>query len=75
MTITVQKELIKNTDLIAVPRTSYEAFLTWQKKIKSTRTFTPTMTEKKTLLRAQKNFTHGKYTTLTTLRHALGFTH
>ena len=74
-TITIPKDLVSVMDLVAVPRTSYEAFLAWQKKIKSLNTFAPTTAEKKALARGRKNVAQGKYTTLTTIRHALGITH
>ena len=47
VTITVPKELGKNKDLVAVPRKSYEAFLAWQKGVKSKKTFAPAADEKK----------------------------
>lgn len=71
-TITVPKELSRINDLIAVPRKTYGEFLVWQKKIKSARTFKPTLAEKKVLQRARKNFAKGEYLTLNELKHDLG---
>ncbi len=73
-TITVPKELGKNKDLVAVPRKSYEAFLAWQKKVKSKKTFAPTADEKKAAGRAKENFARGNYTTPEKLRHELADT-
>ena len=69
--ITVPKELSKSKDLIAVPRKAYEEFLFWQKKIKSIKTFKPTVSEKKALKRARKNLSQGEYITLDALQHGL----
>ncbi len=71
-TITIQKEIGKNENLIAIPRGIYEEFLTWQKKTKSAKTFKPTAAEKKSLERARKNFSKGNYATLAQLEHELG---
>ena len=73
-TITVPKEAEKSKNLIAVPREVFEEFLSWQKKIKSVKTFTPTPAEKKALARARKNFAQGKYMTLEALKHELART-
>lgn len=74
-TITVPKELSQEKNLIAVPRTTYEEFLVWQKKVKSVKTFKPTVTLKKALARARKNLAQGKYFTLTELEHELATHH
>ena len=71
-TITIPKELVKNKELIAVPRHLYDEFIEWQEKIKSVRTFKPTTAQKKDLIRARKNYAEGKYITLAQLEHELG---
>lgn len=71
-TITIPKELNTAQDLIAVPLRTYEEFLAWQKKIKSVKTFKPTVIEKKALAGARREFAQGKYVTLTELKHELG---
>ncbi len=71
-TIAIPKELINIKDLIAVPQATYKEFLTWQKEIKSNKTFKPTLSEKKALKEARKNFTRGKYITFEELKHELG---
>lgn len=71
-TVTIPKELVKNKELIAVPRHLYDEFIDWQEKIKSARTFKPTLKEKKALARARKNYSEGKYITLAQLKHELG---
>lgn len=70
-TITIPKELHTHKNLIAVPRHAYEEFLLWQKKIKSVKTFKPTLQEKKAIARARKEFAEGKYITLSQLKHEL----
>ena len=70
-TVIIPKELNKEKNLIAVPRATYEEFLTWQKKIKSAKTFKPTAAVKRALSRARKNLTRGKYFTLAELEHEL----
>lgn len=74
-TITLSKELTKDEKLIAVPYKIYEEFLIWQKKQKMTRTFKPTIAEKKALERGRKNFTQGEYITLKELSYELGVNH
>jgi len=71
-TVTIPKELQKNKDLIAVPRNVYEEFLAWQRKLKSTRTFKPTIQQKKALVKARKDYARGNFITLETLEHELG---
>ncbi len=63
-TVTIPKELSKSQDLIAVPRSIYEDFLTWQKRIKSARTFKPTSSDSQALKRGRKNLTKKNYITL-----------
>lgn len=70
-TVTIPKELHTHKDLVAVPRRAYEEFLMWQKKIKSAKTFKPTLHEKKVLARTRKEFAEGKYITLAQLKHEL----
>lgn len=62
--VVIPKELSKNQDLIAVPRNVYEEFLTWQKRIKSGRTFSPTSVDIQTLKRGRNNLEKGNYITL-----------
>ena len=59
-TITIPKT-VRDKDLIAVPRDVYEEFLSWEKKVKSSRTFRPTASEKESLVRARKNLVKGNY--------------
>ena len=73
-TIVIPKELSRNQDLIAVPRSIYEEFMAWQNKIKSIKTFKPTKTDKKILARARKNRLKGDFLTLDELKQKLGFT-
>ena len=70
-TITISKELKGVKNLIAVPRVSYKEFLAWQKRIKSTKTYKPTLSEKKSLERARKNLSKGNSLTLSELKNGL----
>ena len=70
--ITISKELAKNKDLIAIPKTTFEEFLIWQRKTKSSKKFKPTLSEKKILIKARKNFIKRKFVSITELRHELG---
>ncbi len=71
-TITISKTLDKNKELIAIPRRAYEEFLSWEKKVKSAKTFKPTAGEKRTLAIARKNFLRGNYVTIKKLKDELG---
>ena len=70
-TITIPKQIKKEEELVAIPRDAYEEFLDWQKKIKSAKTFRPTLAEKKALARARKNLAQGKFMTIEELQHGL----
>lgn len=68
-TITIPRNLIKNDDLVIVPRKEYE-------KLLATRLipeFQPTVAEKKDLARARKNRAQGNFLTIDELKHKLGF--
>lgn len=68
-TITIPKKMVARDDLVIIPRKEYEALLEF-KKFKE---FSPTVTQKKALARAERNFKKGNYTTLKKLRHELEF--
>ncbi|MFA4890681.1 MAG: hypothetical protein WC587_03605 [Candidatus Paceibacterota bacterium] len=72
-TITIPKEIAKNKDLIAIPRNIYEDFLAWQKRIKSVKTFTLTVKQKKILEKSREELKKGNYLTIDELKHKLGF--
>ncbi len=74
-TATITKELAKNKDLVTVPRNTYEEFLVWLKQVKSAKTFKPTKTELKALVRGRKNFANGNYITLEKLENELDRNH
>ncbi|MEK7579839.1 MAG: hypothetical protein AAB469_01445 [Patescibacteria group bacterium] len=74
-TITIPNKLQKNGDLVAVPRSTYKEFLTWLKRVKSTKAFKPTKTELKTLAKGRKNLAKGNYITLEELENELDGTH
>lgn len=67
-TITIPKNLIKD-DLVIILRKEYESLL----KLKAIREFTPTLTQKKALRRAERNFSRGKTLSYGELAKKLGF--
>ena len=71
-TVTIPRGLTEQKDLIAIPRSTYEGFLAWQKAIKSKKTFTPTASEKRAIAKARKDFANGKYIKWEDLKHELG---
>ena len=46
-TITIPKNLIKNDDLVIIPRKEYEEFYQWKETAKLFKTFTPTVAQKR----------------------------
>ena len=48
-TITIPKNLIKNDDLVIIPRKEYEEFYQWKEAAKSFKIFTPTAAQKEIL--------------------------
>ncbi len=58
--------------LVVVPEEDYKEFLTWRKGVRTPKTFKPTMSEKKALAQAKKNFAQGNYVKWTDLKHELG---
>ena len=73
-TITIPKNLIKNDDLVIIPRKEYEEFYQWKETAKLFKTFTPTAAQKRDLARARKNRNQGNFLTIDELKHKLGFT-
>ena len=70
-TVTIPRGLAEQKDLVAVPRSTYEEFLAWQKKVKPIKTFKPTAGERRALARAKRNFAKGNYLTLEEVKHEL----
>lgn len=56
-------------DLVIIPRKEYEALL----ELKKVKEFTPTLSQKKALLRAEENLKKGKSLTYNELVRKLGF--
>lgn len=71
-TVTIPKELVKNKELIAVPRHLYDEFIEWHKFMKSFKTYIPTVAEKKMIKRAREDYKKGNYLTIGELKHKLG---
>ena len=53
-TITIPKNLIKNDDLVIIPRKEYEEFYQWKETAKLFKTFTPTVAQKEILQELEK---------------------
>lgn len=70
-TITIPKKITTNKELIAVPRDLYEKFLAWQEMLKSKKTFKPTLTEKKAILRGRQEIRKGNCVSLEELTYEL----
>lgn len=68
-TITLPKKFIEKRELVAIPRQEYEELL----RLKRTREFAPTRSQKQTLLRAELNLQLGKTLSYNELVKKLGF--
>ena len=68
-TLTIPKKLAGRDDLIIISRKEYEKLLELKKVVE----FKPTASQKKALVRAEKNFSRGKSLTLNELVKKLGF--
>ena len=68
-TVTIPEKLTRKGDLIVIPRQEYEALL----EIKKSREFAPSVTQKKALLKAERNFKTGKTFSYHELVKKLGF--
>jgi hypothetical protein len=67
--ITIPKKMVKNDDLVVLPRKEYERLLA-----RLVPEFSPTATDKRELARARKNKASGNYLTINELERKLGFT-
>lgn len=68
-TITIPKKLIKNDDLVIIPKREYDNLLSRQRIIPVAKL---NSTEKKSLERARREMARGEYVTLKELEHELG---
>ncbi|KKT20788.1 MAG: hypothetical protein UW04_C0021G0005 [Parcubacteria group bacterium GW2011_GWB1_43_8] len=71
-TITIPKNLIKNDDLVVIPRKEYEEFYQWKETTKLFKTFTPTAAQKKDFKKAREDYKQKKYITLDEFKRRLG---
>ena len=69
-TITIPRNLIKNDDLVVLPRKVYEKLLA----TRSIPEFQSTAVEKADLVKARKNRAKGNFLTINELKHKLGIT-
>ncbi|MBI3495502.1 hypothetical protein HY065_02655 [Candidatus Berkelbacteria bacterium] len=74
-TITIPQQVSPDTNLIAIPSSTYEEFLSWQKMVKSKKTFKATAQDTRDLAAARKNYAKGNYITLDILYHDLAARH
>ncbi len=70
-TITIPKNLIKDDDLVIIPRKEYEEFSQWKNATKSFKTFTPTVAQKRDLKRAREDYKQKKYLTIDEFKRKL----
>lgn len=70
-TITIPKKLIKNDDLIIIPRKEYEKILDFRFK-KIEKEVELTSVQKRTLIQARKNLSKGQFLTMYELKQKLG---
>jgi hypothetical protein len=70
-TITIPKKLIKEKELVVMPRKEYEAIFALIKRIKE---FTPTAAQRRALKKAEDNFQKRKTMSYYELVRKLGFT-
>lgn len=68
--LTIPKTLIKEGDLIIIPRKEYESLL----ELKKIKEFMPTPAQKRALARAEKNLKRGKTLSYNEFTKKLGFT-
>jgi len=73
-TITIPRTTAKKSDLVAVPKDEYKAFIAWLKLMKSKETFEPSASDKKALKKARKNLSTGRSLTIADLERELGTT-
>jgi PHD/YefM family antitoxin component YafN of YafNO toxin-antitoxin module len=66
--LTIPKKLAKKDDLVVIPRREYEALV----ELKKIREFTPTLTQKKALARAERDLKQGKTLSYNELVSKLG---
>ena len=67
--VTIPKALSRMGDLVLVPRKEYESFL----EFKKIREYTPTLAQKKALIKAELNFRKGKSLSYDEFAAKLGF--
>ena len=70
-TITIPKNLIKNDDLVIIPRKEYEEFYQWKETAKLFKTFIPTVAQKRDLKKAREDYKQKKYLTLDEFKRRL----
>lgn len=68
--ITIPKKLIKNGDLVIIPRQEYEEYLKFRSQKNSEIELTPA--QKRALKEARTNLSQGKYLTFHELKQKLG---
>lgn len=68
--ITIPKQLVRNDDLVVIPKKEYEELLGW--KNRSFKTVKPTKADLKIMARGRNEVARGDYVTLEELKKELG---
>ena len=68
-TITIPKQMAQKDDLVVLPRKEYEALV----ELKTIKEFSPTIVQKRALVRAELNLKKGKTLSYNELVRKLGF--
>lgn len=69
-TITIPKQLVRQGELVLIPRKEYDALRLLQKTLE----FRPTAVQRRALVRAEKNLSKNKTLSYDDLAKSLGFT-
>ena len=68
--VTIPKKLAQKGDLVVIPRREYESLV----RLRKMKEFSPTVTQKRALIRAEANLKKGKTLSFDELSRKLGFT-
>ncbi len=61
--LTIPRQLTKGEELVVIPRREYEEFSEWREAVKRFKEFTPTVAQRRDLLRARTEYSRGKLLT------------
>ena len=69
--ITIPREMVKNGEVIIIPRKEYEEFSHWKTFIRAFKVFKPSREQKKDLKNARSDYKKDKYLNLNEFRNKL----